>query len=145
LEVRLADSGRIRVSHFSGYRVAVRLIERLKELQSNGVRRVVIDCRGADRLYANGLVPAAAVIDHFRRSGITIDVVNAPDELVRWQFPSPARATKEGLASRHVAWNTLWHYEDSQDIYALSEAIVDDVHQRIKFGSGVLEALRSRK
>lgn len=137
----MAGTQRIQISHFSGHRVAVRLIEKLMKFQADGVRRVILDCAGAGRLYANGLVPAAAVIDHFRQSGMTLDVVSAPDRLSRWQFPEPARATKEGLKARHVAWNTLWRYEDSQDIYALSEAIVDDVHQRIQFGSGVLEAL----
>jgi anti-sigma regulatory factor (Ser/Thr protein kinase) len=130
----------IRITELSQHRIAAGLISRLSKAAQTD-EPVILDLSGCRNVYPNGTAPAAAILDHFRKRGLKISYINQGDFLVRVSFAEPLFVTRGNLASRNALWNTCWRYEDDDQIFALSKALIEDLIERVEFGIGVLEAL----
>ena len=131
----------LRVRRLSGHRPAATLISFLRATERAGLGTVSLDFENCSSVYPNGAAPSAAIIDLFRRRGLDIRCLNTPSLISRIGLAQPVIATKSNLRRQNNHWNTIWKYNDGDQIFALSEALIQDLIERIEFGPGVLEAL----
>ena len=126
----------------SGHGPAARTIKFVEARKSAGYSgRITLDFRDCESIYANGAAPLAAVIDHYREGGISFEFRNMPSFLRNTGISNPRSASNDNLRRARERWNTVWQYDDSDQVFALAKWLIEDLIERLTFGPGLLEAL----
>jgi len=101
---------------------------------------LVLDFQDAHGFFPNGVVPAVAIVDHYRRAGLDVRMVNLPAPATAMRIGAPIRATEDSLRSEPTLAR-VWTYQDHNEANALTTAIVDAIRHRVECTVGVAEAL----
>lgn len=103
--------------------------------------KLVFDFADAKGFYPSIAVPAVATIQHFRDSGVAIDLIGLPAVADVMRIRNPLEASGKNLSDLNEPLSRVWAYFDHQQANALTSAFMDCIRRKVECQQGVLEAL----
>jgi anti-anti-sigma regulatory factor/anti-sigma regulatory factor (Ser/Thr protein kinase) len=114
----------------------------LRRALRDGYEAAELDVRDITSVYPNGAVPIAAIVNQFRAQGISVRFthVSLGSYFDHSRVRNPLLATQENLREPGSRLDIVWAYTQDTAV-DLTNAVIEELAQRIVFGEGVLPAL----
>lgn len=125
----------------SGRGDVVDLIRACKGALASNASELVLDMSDAERVYPNGCVPMAAIVQYYKSIDLRIRIANESFLVSRSHFRNPLEATKENLSAAEDRLSVLWVYFNYEQCFDLANCLIEELSERVEFGEGVLPAL----
>lgn len=103
--------------------------------------RLLFDLSDASGFYPSIAVPAVAIVQHFRREGVSVDLAKLPRIADTMRLRNPLEASSSNLDDLNEPLSRLWVYFDHHQASALTTAFMDCIRRKVECKEGVLEAL----
>lgn len=103
--------------------------------------RLLFDLSDARGFYPSIAVPAVAIVQHFRREGVSVDLANTPRIADTMRLRNPLEASRSNLDDLNEPLSRTWVYFDHHQASALTTAFMDCIRRKVECREGVLEAL----
>lgn len=116
------------------------VLRECKRAQRNG-ERLLFDLSDASGFYPSIAVPAVAIVQHFRREGVSVDLANMPRIAETMRLRNPLEASRNNLDDLNEPLSRIWVYFDHHQASALTTAFMDCIRRKVECKEGVLEAL----
>lgn len=116
------------------------VLRECKRAQRND-KRLLFDLSDASGFYPSIAVPAVAIVQHFRRVGVSVDLTNLPRIADTMRLRNPLEASRNNLDDLSEPLSRIWVYFDHHQASALTTAFMDCIRRKVECKEGVLEAL----
>ena len=116
------------------------VLRECKRAQRND-ERLLFDLSDSSGFYPSVAVPVVAIVQHFRREGVSVDLANMPRIADTMRLRNPLEASKSNLDDLNEPLSRLWAYLDYHQASALTTAFMDCIRRKVECKEGVLEAL----
>jgi len=112
----------------------------VRGIRERGYQDVIVDVSATGRVFPNACLPIAALIQHYRTSGMEISVHGQPGVLQVAHFDQPLPSTADVLKTEVDPLSRIWQFQDERMINELVTAFVKVISERVPCSSGVLQA-----
>ena len=105
-----------------------------------GYQDVILDLGDVGQVFPIGCVPIAALIQHYRETGLDVTIHSGPRIIGIAHLAQPLMATPDGLRREIDPLSRVWQFQDENMVNELVTAFVTAIMERLECSAGVREA-----